>query len=201
MTEHLYITAVTGPDVNNGEGIRLTIWVQGCNHNCPGCHNPQTHHYVDETENLLNKQYIKVINDDNEISDELKQIIKTELIRHDNKDVHNFLYTGVTFSGGDPLAQSPTAIKELQKLIEYIITLRNDINIWLYTGYKYEQLKNIDYLYKFLLTTGIDVLIDGMFIKELKPLHPETLPWRGSSNQRLIDLRATICTDNIILYQ
>lgn len=50
-----------------------------------------------------------------------------------------------------------------------MITLRNDINIWSYTGYKYEQLKNIDYLYKFLLTTGIDVLIDGMFIKELKP--------------------------------
>ena len=195
MTEHLYITAVTGPDINNGPGIRLTIWVQGCSHNCPGCHNQQTHNYINDDNKHL---YIRAIDDDGNVNGGLREIIDSHLLQTDTKN--NLLYTGVTFSGGDPLSQSETAIKELQILMSYIINLNYTLNIWLYTGYKYEQLKNIDYLYKFLFTSPIDVLVDGQFIQRLKPLNPKELPWRGSSNQRLIDLRATISNDNIILY-
>lgn len=206
MTEHLYITSITGPDIQNGPGIRLTIWVQGCSHNCPGCQNQQTHHYATEEYKKL-YDYIQVfINDENNeslqiLNPKLESILKEKLLQKDNNG--NYLYTGVTFSGGDPLSQSKSAITELQHLINYIITIRDEINsldIWLYTGYKFEQLQNIDYLYDFLKNSFINVMVDGQFIERLKPLDKNTLKYRGSTNQRILDVFESIKQNKAINY-
>lgn len=206
MTEHLYITAITGPDIQNGPGMRLTIWIQGCSHNCPGCQNQQTHHYAtDEYKKLYD--YIQVFVEDEQqdnkmiLNPKLVSILEEKILQKDTNG--KFLYSGVTFSGGDPLSQSKNAIKELQQLINYIINIRKEANIldvWLYTGYKFEQLLNIDYLYDFLLNTFIDVIVDGQFIERLKPLDKNTLKYRGSTNQRLIDVFESLRKHKTIEY-
>lgn len=84
----------------------------------------------------------------------------------------------ITFSGGDPLMQA-TAILPLAKALK-----AEGKNIWAYTGYTLEQLRNRNNQYEIELLTYIDVLVDGPFIRELKDL---SLLYRGSSNQRIIE--------------
>lgn len=206
MTNHLYITSITGPDVQNGPGLRLTIWIQGCSHNCPGCQNMQTHHYVtDKYEEKYDyiQCYEEADGGDLILNPILKDILKTKLLQKDTDG--NYVYDGVTFSGGDPLSQSPNAIKELEALINYIAyQVRDDeyiTDIWLFTGYKFEWIEQIDYLNDFIHDAPISVLVDGPFIERLKPTDKNTLKYRGSTNQRLIDVWATLVNNRIILYE
>lgn len=205
-TNHLYITSITGPDVQNGPGLRLTIWIQGCSHNCPGCQNMQTHHYVtDKYEEKYDyiQCYEEADGGDLILNPILKDILKTKLLQKDTDG--NYVYDGVTFSGGDPLSQSPNAIKELEALINYIAyQVRDDeyiTDIWLFTGYKFEWIEQIDYLNDFIHDAPISVLVDGPFIERLKPTDKNTLKYRGSTNQRLIDVWATLVNNRIILYE
>lgn len=100
--------------------------------------------------------------------------------------------SGITFSGGDPLFESNR--EEVYELIEYIKSVYPNKTVWLYTGYTYNDLR------KFVpigILNKIDVIIDGPYIEKFRDT---SLKWRGSSNQRVINVRKTIDTGNIVLH-
>lgn len=100
--------------------------------------------------------------------------------------------SGITFSGGDPLFESNR--EEVYELIEYIKSVYPNKTVWLYTGYTFNDLK------KFVpigILNKIDVIVDGPYIERFRDT---TLKWRGSSNQRVINVRKTIDTGNIVLH-
>ncbi|MDV3428014.1 MAG: anaerobic ribonucleoside-triphosphate reductase activating protein [Bacillota bacterium] len=147
----------------NGPGIRRVFFSQGCNHNCRGCFNPETHSFEGGKEYNMD-----------------------DIIR-DIKD--NPMIKGVTFSGGDPFQQGDKFSYLALKLKE------NNINIWCYTGYTYEFiLDNLNRPGWFNLINNIDVLVDGRFQIDKKE---EGLKFKGSSNQRIIDVKESLKSKNI----
>lgn len=140
-------------DMNNGDGIRVTLFVSGCNHHCKGCQNPQTW--------SVNGGILFDSNALNEICAEL------------DKDY----ISGLTLSGGDPLhPANRDTITDICKKVKYLYPHKT---IWLYTGYKYENICDLEVM------NYIDVLVDGEYIEELRDI---SLEWIGSSNQRVIRL-------------
>ena len=150
----------------DGEGIRAVVWTQGCPHNCPNCHNPETHDY--------NGGFLIDVEE-----------LKEEINSLDSE-------VGVTLSGGDPFVQ-PEACLEIAKYCHKI-----DLNVWCYTGYTYEQLlkksEEEPIIMEFL--KEIDILVDGRFIEKLKSLEAK---FRGSKNQRLIDVKETLKEGKVVL--
>ena len=157
---------ITKDDMNNGCGLRVVLWLAGCSHRCPGCQNPCT---WDENDGLLFDEKAK-----NEIFNEL------------NKDY----IQGITFSGGDPLFHKNR--EELTLLIKEIKKKYPDKDIWLWTGYKFEEVKDLE-LMKF-----IDVLVDGRFVEKLKDV---SLHWRGSSNQDVVNVKQSLKTGTKVLME
>lgn len=147
------IAGVVNDSIVDGEGFRFAIFTQGCMHNCPGCHNPQTHDlnggYTADTDELF------------------AQICENPLL------------SGVTFSGGEPFLQ-PAPLAELGAKIH-----QHNLNITVFTGYTLEQLVNMHDSDVDALLAQTDVLIDGPFIQSLRDI---SLVFRGSSNQRIIDM-------------
>lgn len=146
--------AITKDDMNNGEGLRVVLWVAGCNHNCKGCHNPSTHDVnagFKFTKGTL---------------EEIIEYLKQEYIQ------------GLTLSGGDPL--HPNNRNEVTRICKIIKKELPKKDIWLYTGYKYEEIKHLEVM------QYIDVLIDGRYVKELADINYE---WAGSTNQKVIRLK------------
>jgi len=144
----------------DGPGLRYSIFVQGCYHNCLGCHNPESHD--------VNGGYLK------DIEEILKEIDENPLL------------DGVTLSGGEQVE----ALIELSKEIK-----KRNLNIVLYSGYTYEQIIN-DVNKKRLLEL-CDMLVDGKFELEKRSL---SLLYRGSSNQRLINVQESLKQNRIIEY-
>ena len=172
----LHIIAVTGPDINNGPGFRVTIWVSGCTHACPGCQNKHTWKYskghkLDDMVPYTNITY----------KDKILNLIGDEHI------------DGVTISGGDPLDQSVQALEELAKFLSNIKKRYPEKSIWLYTGYFIEDLKN--YPHKEVIK-NCDVIIDGPYVKEKRNI---TIPFRGSTNQRIIDVQKSFKENKICM--
>lgn len=155
---------ITKTDMLNGDGLRVVLWLAGCNHRCAECQNPET---WDEFGGL-------------EFDDLAKEEIFSELDKNYVK--------GITFSGGDPLF--PHNRQEVGLLAEEIHKKYPNKDIWMYTGYTYEQIKNWEYL------KHIDVLVDGPFISSMKELG---LKWKGSSNQRVIDVDKTLKSGEVVL--
>ena len=127
-------------DQLNGEGLRVVLFVSGCNHHCDGCHNPETWN----------------CNSGIPFDKKAEEIIFNYL----EKDYID----GITFSGGDPL--HPNNCIEVFLLMDKIKKKFPDKTIWLYTGYTYEELKEtrwIQYVYKY-----IDVLVDGGSVRGMK---------------------------------
>lgn len=171
-------------DVCNGDGLRVVLWLSGCSHHCYNCQNPQTW------------------NPDNGIpfDEDAKQEIFEEL----SKDY----ISGITLSGGDPLYQEN--VSQVLSLIKEIKEKFPDKTVWLYTGYTYEQTmwpvitndfnperdKLISEKRKILQLC--DVLVDGEYIDEQRDI---TLKWRGSANQRVIDVQKSIKNKKIYLYE
>ena len=148
---------ITKNDMLNGEGLRVVLWVSGCEHHCKGCQNPETWDFESGIP----------FDDD----------AKAELFEDCN---HDYI-SGITFSGGDPLAiYNRDDVFEIMKEFKEKFP---DKNIWCYTGY------TIDELFK----TGIDpeklkmvdVLVDGPYVEELRDV---SLNWVGSSNQKVIHI-------------
>lgn len=149
------IAGIEEESIVDGAGIRFAVFVQGCPHNCPGCHNPETHDFgggkIYDTDRLFE--------------------LCTE----------NPLCTGVTFSGGEPFCQA-AALYELGNRLK-----SQGKNLWCYSGWTFEELlkkaETEPFTKKLLEIT--DVLVDGRFELSKRSL---TLKYRGSTNQRLIDV-------------
>ena len=147
----------------DGPGFRTSIYCAGCNHQCPGCHNPQSWSF-DGGREMTTEDIMKII-----VADP---------------------YANVTFSGGDPMYQA-TGFLELAREIHK----RTNKDIWCYTGFTFESLINPE---QRELLEQIDVLVDGPFIEKLRDTD---LLFRGSSNQRLIDVQSSLYEGRVVLWQ
>ena len=150
--------------VVDGRGLRTVIWCQGCPHDCPGCHNPDTHDFaggfLQDVDTLI------------------EEILAVKM------------QSGVTFSGGDPMMQADSCAFIASRLKE------QGINIWCYTGFTFEELLDRPDCLHFL--QYIDVLVDGVFELSLKSYE---LMFKGSANQRIIDVPDSLRQKQVVLYQ
>ena len=158
----LRILDITAPDINNGNGCRVTLWVSGCTHHCKGCHNEWTWDFT-KGKSLVENQ--------DEILNELSNWLSKYYIE------------GITFSGGDPLCQDDTGLDELKMLIMWVRRNFPTKNIWLYTGYIYDNLPGK----KKEIADMCDVIVDGPYIEEKRDI--AHTPFRGSTNQRIIKIK------------
>lgn len=149
----------------DGPGYRFTVFVQGCPHNCPGCHNPQTHDFSG-----------------GHLAD------TDDVIAHLGK---NPLVRGLTLSGGEPMMQ-PEPLYLIAKAAK-----ERGMNVWCYTGFTLEELLRENRADRMRLLSAVDVLVDGPFHSHERSLD---LLYRGSKNQRLIDMPATLKSGTIRLY-
>ena len=133
---------ITGPDVNNGDGCRITLWLPGCTHKCPGCHNTHTHDYNQGLE--------------------FGESTFEELVERLNKS-H---IQGLTISGGDPLDQSNEVLDDLYSLLYRLRNRLPEKDIWLYTGFYIDKLgpKQID------VVDMCDVVVDGPYIQSKRDI-------------------------------
>lgn len=150
------IAGIVEDSIVDGRGIRMAVFVQGCPHHCPGCHNPQTHDFAGGT-----------LDDTDRIFEAFRE---------------NPLYRGITFSGGEPFCQP----KPLRALADRVHGIKKDVTV--YTGWTYEALCAMHDPDVDALLSVCDVLVDGPFIEAQRD--PELL-FRGSVNQRLIDMNRT----------
>lgn len=161
----------------NGPGIRQVLWFSGCSHKCPGCHNPETWN-PEVGENFTEETIQKIVS----------------LCNND--------YTsGLTLTGGDPFFPANNS-EMFYFLREFKEELPNK-TVWAWTGFTYEYIIQRPEMRRIL--DYIDILIDGKFDAEqrkldlLRPNSRELLKYRGSSNQRIIDVAKSYAEDSIVL--
>lgn len=160
-------------DIANGEGIRVTLFVSGCTHHCKGCFQPQTWDFA------YGRPFGK----------EAAQEILDALSPH--------YVNGLTLLGGEPFEPD-----NQRALLPFLRTVRSRLphkNIWCYTGYTLEDDLLSESRARCECTDGmlslLDVLVDGEFMEEKKDI---SLPFRGSSNQRIIDVQKTLAAGKTI---
>lgn len=151
--------------ISNGIGFRVVLWVSGCSHHCDGCHNPET---WNKESGIVFEQ-----NDWYKIARELERPY----------------ISGITYSGGDPLFPANRPI--ITSMAKTIRQLYPDKTQWLYTGYDFSEVKNLE------IMKYIDVLVDGEYIDSKRDT---SLPFRGSANQRLINVQKSLINETVILY-
>lgn len=170
------MSGIEPESIVDGPGFRYTIFVQGCPHHCKGCHNPDTH--------------------DPEGGYEIRA---SELIR--DIEARRAHLRGITLSGGEPLCQA----ERLLPVAEFCKNL--GLSIMIYTGFTYEEIFSPDASIRFpeikidpirQLIEMSDILVDGRFEEAEKDL---TLLFRGSRNQRLIDIKKTLDSSSIKLFE
>ena len=160
-------------DTANGEGIRTSLFVSGCTNHCPGCFNQEAQDF----------NYGKLYTQD--IENILLDCIKQPYI------------SGLSILGGDPLCQDDMGLITLNFLAHKVHSLGK--TVWLWTGFKWEDFNfTNNFSLQSLLLSACDVVVDGPFIEAEKDL---TLAFRGSRNQRIIDVRKTLGKGEIILYK
>ena len=149
----------------NGDGLRVVLWVAGCNHCCRECQNPIT---WDPNGGLP-----------------FTEAEEREIFAELDKEY----VSGITFSGGDPL--HPSNISAVTALARKIKEKYPNKTIWLYTGSLWEEIQHEAILHY------RDVLVDGEFQVDKLDVG---LKWKGSSNQRVIDVPSTLCEHRIVLH-
>lgn len=163
-------------DIANGVGARTTLFVSGCTHRCPGCFQPETWDFA----------YGNEFTD--EVADSIVESLRPSYV------------AGLTLLGGEPM--EPENQRVLVGLLERVREELPDKTIWCFTGDLLEDLLNPSSPRRCEVTDRmlacIDVLVDGPFVLALKDI---TLRFRGSSNQRLIDLPATLAKGEVVLWQ
>lgn len=164
-------------DIANGEGIRISLFVSGCINNCPNCFNSE----------LRDFSYGK------EYTTDTEQLILNQLSKP--------YIAGLSILGGDPLCQDAEGEIELIALITKARNLNKDI--WLWTGFTWEdKFKSNPSNWMEELDSGLlascDIVVDGPYVDSLMN---SKLLWRGSTNQRIIDVQRTLDADKIILYK
>lgn len=152
-------------DISNGPGVRVSIFMQGCEFRCENCFNPETWDFRGGKE--FTDSTIK------------------EILDYADKD-H---IEGLSILGGEPL--HPKNIEGTAKLAKAFKERYPNKNVWVWTGYLFEELSKDEEVFKY-----IDVLVDGRYVDEL---HDFNLKWRGSSNQRVIDIEKSLKANEIVL--
>ena len=166
LSQSIRLYGTASDSIVDGPGLRYAIFVQGCPHNCPGCHNPESHDPSGGIERTLESLLAEI---------------------EANRLVH-----GVTLSGGEPFEQCEACLELARALRE------RGYNIWIYSGYRYEDLlAGRPSAHAPELLACCDVLVDGPFVQELASYD---LRWRGSSNQRVIDLAASRAAGSLVLW-
>ena len=170
-------------DISNGEGIGVSLFVQGCDFHCKNCFNSETWEFSkgQEWNDKTKNQFLK--------------LIETPFIQR------------VSILGGEPL--HPKNVQNVLKIVDEIRVSYPTKNIWLYTGYTWEEImtpiisdinsKQLKILQmRKELVSKCDVLIDGRYVDELRDV---SLHWRGSSNQRVINVQETLEQKQIVLWE
>lgn len=171
-------------DISNGEGVGVSLFVQGCPFHCKNCFNSDTWDFNG------GKEWTE------EIKDKFMELINRPYIKR------------VSFLGGECLAEQN--LDEVLKLVQEIRISFPEKTIWLYTGYAWEQLvysrmpSGVGKEKEFLnwnrrneIISNIDICIDGEYVDNLKDL---TLKWSGSKNQRVIDVKQSLAQNRVVLY-
>lgn len=153
-------------DIANGPGCRVSLFVQGCSFNCPGCFNTVA----------------KDFEGGKEFTEDTMQLL-LELAEPSH-------VSGLSILGGEPL--HPRNRTDVLKLAREFKKVYPEKTIWLWTGYLIEE------VFEDLVESDIDVIVDGRFVEDLKDLR---LKYRGSSNQRVIDLKETLRTGDLTLIE
>lgn len=161
-------------DIANGEGVRVSLFVSGCKHYCKGCFNSIAWDF----------NYGTIFDD--EVINEIIIALKPDYIN------------GLTILGGEPLEYENQ--EDVLKLIKKVKENYNNKDIWVYTGFTYEELKtnprcNTPFIDNIL--NNVDIIVDGKFEEEKKDI---SLLFKGSSNQRIIDVKETLKCNNLILH-
>lgn len=170
----MYYGAIKKNDIADGPGVRVSLFVSGCRHHCKGCFQPQTWDFC------FGRPYTK------ETQIEILDAMAP------------FYVKGLTVLGGEPF--EPENQKDVAELISAVKKLYPEKDIWCYSGYLYD----VDMVkggkvyteYTDTILSQTDVLVDGEFVLELKNL---MLKFRGSSNQRLIDVKKST-PENVVLW-
>lgn len=162
----MYFGNIKNCDIANGIGVRVTLFVSGCTNHCKNCFQPETWDFC------YGKEFTQ------EEEDKLIEMLKPSYIN------------GLTLLGGEPM--EPNNQPGILKLVERVRKELPEKTIWCYSGFTFEKLMTSGEYPHTEITENIlrqiDVLVDGRFVEDLKSL---TLCFRGSSNQRLIDLKKT----------
>ena len=179
---------ITYPDQNNGDGLRVVLWLSGCSHHCYNCQNPQT---WDANSGIP-----------------FDESAKEELFRELDKDY----ISGLTLSGGDPLHEA-----NLDGVLDLVNEIRLSFpnkSIWLYSGYQWEECQpfNEDGLLKpdkfapnlqkilqkrYEVISRCNVMVDGRYIDSQR--NPSK-KWAGSDNQRVINIQGSLKQGKVVLY-
>ena len=160
----MYYGEIKNYDIANGPGVRVSLFVSGCRHHCRGCFNPQTWDF----------SYGNLFTD--KTKEHIISLLKPDYIQ------------GLTLLGGEPF--EPENQEILAPFLKDMSKLYEDKDIWCYTGYLFD--KDLVYngkvyrKYTDKMLECIDVLVDGEFVLDKKDI---TLRFRGSRNQRLIDVK------------
>lgn len=160
-------------DVVNGIGVCVSFWCQGCHFMCDGCHNPETwnfNHGIEINKNDLFNIILEAIN-------------------------VNGITRNLSILGGEPLCEENKKI--VAELIHKTLSTYN-VKIFLWTGYTFEELKQMNDPDIMFILKNVDIIVDGKYMSKLRDI---TLPFRGSSNQRIIDVKKTLKTGKIVLYE
>lgn len=163
-------------DIANGPGVRVSLFVSGCTHRCKGCFN----------EIAWDFEYGKEFDEDT--MNRLLDALRPDYVR------------GLTLLGGEPMEY-----RNQLGLLPFIRRVRAELpqkDIWCFSGYLFDSQIRDEMCKKWEetkeLLSYIDVMVDGKFVEELKDI---TLRFRGSSNQRIIDVKASLATGNVVLWQ
>jgi len=163
-------------DIANGPGVRVSLFVSGCTHRCKGCFN----------EIAWDFEYGKEFDEDT--MNRLLDALRPDYVR------------GLTLLGGEPMEY-----RNQLGLLPFIRRVRAELpqkDIWCFSGYLFDSQIRDEMCKKWAetreLLSYIDVMVDGKFVEELKDI---TLRFRGSSNQRIIDVKESLATGNVVLWQ
>lgn len=175
-------------DIANGPGIRVSLFISGCNFHCKGCFNSEAwdFNYGEEFTMLTFKDILNKVDSDR--------------------------IAGLSLLGGDPLWQSIPDLITLKVLCERVKAKGK--TVWIWSGFTWEEVMNkqialpknisikdkemIEWKYRQELIKQCDVWVDGLFIEEQRDL---SLQWRGSANQRIIDIKKSLEANEVVLYE
>ena len=166
LKDNLRLSGVIYDSMADGEGVRAALYFSGCDHRCPGCHNPETHDFYSG------------------------QIVTSEVILEIAEEINKRPYlSGITMTGGDPLYRPAQLAVLLQFILDHV---DRPISVWLYTGFRWEDVFDLPVM------SLVDVVVDGPFIWSCAD---KRLAYCGSTNQRIIDVKKSIESGEVALYE